>query len=160
EIREFSIPTFDDRTVFKAESYTFHESYLATKSDKYQAETLSRIRSGADVSTSEYVLKLRELKIWRRFAPKFLNGIDLLITPTCPVLPPTVAELQSDPKALRGRELMMLRNTRPFNVLGLPTISVPCGFSKSGLPIGLQITGSVGNEALVLSLAHAYQRET
>ncbi len=56
------------------------------------------------------------------------------------------------------RELVMLRNTRPFNVLGLPTISLPCGFTSAGLPVGLQITGPAGGEAAVLSLAHAYER--
>ena len=54
----------------------------------------------------------------------------------------------------------MLRNTRPFNALGLPTISVPCGFTRAGLPVGLQITGPHGDEATVLRLAHAYERAT
>ena len=52
----------------------------------------------------------------------------------------------------------LLRNTRPFNVWGLPAISVPCGFTKASLPIGLQIAGSHWREDLVLRLAHAYQR--
>ncbi len=54
----------------------------------------------------------------------------------------------------------MLRNTRPFNVVGLPTISVPCGFTKEGLPIGVQITGPRGGEATVLRLAYAYEQAT
>ncbi len=54
----------------------------------------------------------------------------------------------------------MLRNTRPFNVLGLPSISIPCGFSDSGLPLGLQITGGPGTEGMVLALAHAYEKQT
>jgi aspartyl-tRNA(Asn)/glutamyl-tRNA(Gln) amidotransferase subunit A len=53
-----------------------------------------------------------------------------------------------------------LRNTSPFNVLGLPAISVPCGFTTSGLPIGLQIVGAPFAETTVLALAHAYERET
>jgi aspartyl-tRNA(Asn)/glutamyl-tRNA(Gln) amidotransferase subunit A len=54
----------------------------------------------------------------------------------------------------------MLRNTRPFNILGLPTISVPCGFTKAGLPIGMQITGAPWKEANVLKLAQAYEQQT
>ena len=54
----------------------------------------------------------------------------------------------------------MLRNTRPFNVLGLPSISIPCGFSKGGLPIGLQITGPAHEDAMVLQFAHAFQQAT
>ncbi|HVQ30882.1 MAG TPA: amidase family protein, partial [Vicinamibacteria bacterium] len=64
------------------------------------------------------------------------------------------------PEHLRAREIVTLRNTRPFNALGLPTISVPCGFTRTGLPIGLQITGRPGDEATVLRLAHAYERAT
>ena len=160
EIREVTIPVDEDRTVFKAESYAFHESHLATKSDQYQPETLKRIRSGADVSSTEYILKLRELWALRRFASAFFKDVDLLVTPTSPVLPPRFSEIQTDPTTLRPMELTMLKNTRPFNVLGLPTISIPCGFSKNGLPIGMQITGASGHDALVLSLAHAYQRES
>ncbi len=54
----------------------------------------------------------------------------------------------------------MTRNTRPFNALGLPTVSVPCGFTSDGLPIGLQITGPPGGESEVLRLAHGYEQAT
>jgi aspartyl-tRNA(Asn)/glutamyl-tRNA(Gln) amidotransferase subunit A len=86
--------------------------------------------------------------------------VDLLITPTIPVPPFTIAELLADGDQLRAREIVTLRNTRPFNMLGLPAISVPSGFTRAGLPIGLQITGGPGAEATVLRLAHAYERAT
>jgi len=54
----------------------------------------------------------------------------------------------------------MLRNTRPFNILGLPTISIPCGITNTGLPVGMQITGAPWAEAKVLRLAQAYERQT
>ena len=73
------------------------------------------------------------------------------------MLPPSIADLQAEPDQLRSKELIMLRNTRPFNVYGLPSLSLNCGFSKSGLPIGLQITGAPGTEGAVLALAHAFQ---
>lgn len=73
---------------------------------------------------------------------------------------PALAELQAHPDDLRRRELILLRNTRPFNVLGLPAVSVPCGFTRAGLPIGLQIAGAPGDDARVLQLAHAYERVT
>jgi Asp-tRNA(Asn)/Glu-tRNA(Gln) amidotransferase A subunit family amidase len=96
----------------------------------------------------------------RREICKIFEEIDLLITPSCPVLPPSIAELQAAPQELRPKEIRMLKNTRPFNVFGLPTISVPCGFSQSGLPIGLQISAAPGNEAMVLALAKAYEQRT
>ena len=69
--------------------------------------------------------------------------------------PPTIEE------AVRlGIELELIRNTAPFNVYGLPTISIPCGFTSSGLPIGMQISGPRFGEAKVLALAHAYEQAT
>jgi aspartyl-tRNA(Asn)/glutamyl-tRNA(Gln) amidotransferase subunit A len=53
-----------------------------------------------------------------------------------------------------------LRNTQPFDIYGLPTISIPCGFSRSGLPIGLQISGPHLGESRVLALAHAFEQAT
>jgi aspartyl-tRNA(Asn)/glutamyl-tRNA(Gln) amidotransferase subunit A len=86
--------------------------------------------------------------------------VDLLITPTVRVPPFTIAELQGDPNAVRAKELAMLHNTRPLNFPGLPTISVPSGFTSTGLPIGIQITGPFGGEATVLRLAYAYEQAT
>jgi aspartyl-tRNA(Asn)/glutamyl-tRNA(Gln) amidotransferase subunit A len=82
------------------------------------------------------------------------------VTPTIPMPAPTIAALKADPDALRPAELRLLRNTRPFNVWGLPAISVPCGFTQSGLPIGLQIAGPHWREDLVLGVAHAYEQAT
>ena len=75
-----------------------------------------------------------------------------------PIPAPAIADLKKDPDTLRPAELKLLRNTRPFNVWGLPAISVPCGLTKSGLPIGLQIAGAPWREDLVLRLAQAYER--
>jgi aspartyl-tRNA(Asn)/glutamyl-tRNA(Gln) amidotransferase subunit A len=86
--------------------------------------------------------------------------VDLLVTPTTPIPAPAIGDLRKDPAALRPAELTLLRNTRPFNVWGLPTISVPCGFTKGGLPIGLQIAGPHWREDLVLRLASAYEQAT
>ncbi len=86
--------------------------------------------------------------------------MDLLVTPAVPIPAPPIAELQQNPELLRPRELVLLRNTHPFNVWGLPAISIPCGFTSSGLPIGLQIAGPHWGETLVLHLAHAYEHAT
>ncbi|HKR96829.1 MAG TPA: amidase family protein, partial [Candidatus Angelobacter sp.] len=102
----------------------------------------------------------RELLHQRRQVLHLFEKTDLILTPTTPVLSPALAELEAAPDQLRSKELLMLRNTRPFNVYGLPTISLNCGFSKSGLPIGLQIAGALGADGVVLALAHAYQKQT
>jgi aspartyl-tRNA(Asn)/glutamyl-tRNA(Gln) amidotransferase subunit A len=159
-IEDISLPTETDRTVMRCESFVFHQKYLPQHEDKYHPETLRRIRSGADVTATQYVENYRELFRSRRSFLKTFDHVDLIVTPTCPLLPPAVAELEAAPQDLRKKELVMLRNTRPFNGLGLPAISIPCGFSRSGLPIGLQIAGAPGAEDKVLALAHAYQNET
>jgi aspartyl-tRNA(Asn)/glutamyl-tRNA(Gln) amidotransferase subunit A len=86
--------------------------------------------------------------------------VDVLVTPTTPTPPLVIADLLADLDRLRAKEVVTLRNTRWFNALGLPAISVPCGFTKDGLPIGLQIIGRAGADAQVLALAHAYERTT
>jgi Asp-tRNA(Asn)/Glu-tRNA(Gln) amidotransferase A subunit family amidase len=96
----------------------------------------------------------------RRRAHEMFADADLLITPTMPIPAPAIADLKKDPAALRPAELALLRYTRPFNVWGLPAVSVPCGFTEGGLPIGLQIAGPHWREDLVLRLARAYEQAT
>jgi aspartyl-tRNA(Asn)/glutamyl-tRNA(Gln) amidotransferase subunit A len=158
EVRDVSIEVPADRTVQAAESYAYHAADVARTPELYQPETLRRLRSGADISAAEYILRHRELKEERRRAHDFFAEVDLLITPTMPIPAPAIAGLKKDPDALRPAELKLLRNTRPFNVWGLPAVSVPCGFTKSGLPIGLQIAGPHWREDLVLRLAHGYEQ--
>ncbi len=157
---DISLSTEVDRTVMRCESFVVHQKYLPQYQEKYHPETLRRIRSGADVTAVQYIENYRDLLRSRRDALKMFDHIDLIVTPTCPILPPPIAELEAAPQDLRKKELVMLRNTRPFNGLGLPAISIPCGFSRSGLPIGLQIAGAPGAENKVLALAYAYQHET
>ena len=159
-IQEIELSTNVDRTLVRCEPYAYHQKYLPQQESDYNPETLKRIRSGADVTAVQYIQAYRELLQQRRQILRLFEDVDLLLTPTTPTLTPSLAELQDAPDQLRGKELVMLRNTRPFNVYGLPSISLNCGFSKSGLPIGLQITGSPGAEGAVLAIAHAYQKES
>jgi aspartyl-tRNA(Asn)/glutamyl-tRNA(Gln) amidotransferase subunit A len=157
DVHEVKIEVTTDRTVQAAESYAYHAENVARAPELYQPETLRRIRSGENISAAEYIRRRRELDEQRRRARDFFAEVDLLITPTMPIPAPAIADLKKDPGALRPAELVLLRNTRPFNVWGLPAISVPCGFTKSGLPIGLQIAGAHWREDLVLRLAQAYE---
>jgi aspartyl-tRNA(Asn)/glutamyl-tRNA(Gln) amidotransferase subunit A len=158
EVHDLQLDIPADRTVQAAESYAYHAENVARTPELYQAETVRRIRSGEKISAAEYILRRQELDWERRRARDFFAKVDLLITPTTPIAAPVIAELKQDPAALRPAELTLLRNTRPFNVWGLPAISVPCGFTNGGLPIGLQIAGPHWREDLVLRLAYAYER--
>jgi Asp-tRNA(Asn)/Glu-tRNA(Gln) amidotransferase A subunit family amidase len=160
EIKSVSIPVDTDRIVHSYEAYQYHAKYLPGSAGKYQPETLRRIMAGEKVTENDYQHKKAELLELRRKTARIYDNVDLVLTPTVPVLPPAIADLQAHPDQLRPTEVLMLRNTRPFNVLGLPSISIPCGFSKGGLPIGLQITGPAHEDALVLRFAHAFQQAT
>jgi aspartyl-tRNA(Asn)/glutamyl-tRNA(Gln) amidotransferase subunit A len=158
EVCEVSIPVDNDRTVAKAETYAYHAPNLPENAGKYDPETLRRINAGADVSVRDYIAKLHELELLRRNTGEIFKDVDVIVTPTTPVPPPLLAELQADMSGLRERELVMLRNTRPCNVLGLPAISVPCGETSAGLPVGLQIAGPAGKDARVLAFARTLER--
>jgi aspartyl-tRNA(Asn)/glutamyl-tRNA(Gln) amidotransferase subunit A len=155
---KIDVPT--DRTLQAAESFAFHAENVTKNPELYQTETLRRIRTGEKVTAAEYMQRRRELEVARRNVRDVFADVDLLVTPATPIPAPTIAELRASPEALRPAELKLLRNTRPFNVWGLPTISVPCGFTQSGMPIGLQIAGPHWREDLVLRLAHAYEQAT
>jgi aspartyl-tRNA(Asn)/glutamyl-tRNA(Gln) amidotransferase subunit A len=159
-VRDVDTPASNDTTILRAEAYAYHADNIKKNAELYQPETLRRIRSAEDVTTVAYIQARRQVDQYRRTITKTFESVDLLITPTTPVPPFTIAELLGDANNLRTKEILMLRNTRPFNILGLPTISVPCGFSKAGLPIGMQITGGPWEEAKVFKLAEAYEQQT
>jgi aspartyl-tRNA(Asn)/glutamyl-tRNA(Gln) amidotransferase subunit A len=159
-VQEIKLSAEVDFTVFRCEPYVYHQRYLPAHENQYQPETLRRIRAGAELTVPQYAEALRTQVRQRREILEVFEDIDLLITPTTPALTPSFAELEATPDQLRTKELRMLRNTRAFNVFGLPTVSVPCGFSESGMPVGLQITGAPGSEGVVLALAHAYEKQT
>jgi Asp-tRNA(Asn)/Glu-tRNA(Gln) amidotransferase A subunit family amidase len=144
-VRDVALAVDDDRTVFRAE--------------RYQAETLRRLRTGADISAADYIEKWQQLQHMRRGASALFADVDLIVTPTVPIPAPSFTELEAHPETLRPRELVMMRNTRPFDIWGTPAVSVPCGTTSAGLPIGLQIAGPIGADAEVLRLAAAFERQ-
>jgi aspartyl-tRNA(Asn)/glutamyl-tRNA(Gln) amidotransferase subunit A len=155
---EIDVPT--DRTLQAAESYAYHREFVSRSPELYQPETLRRIRTGENISAAQIEQAERELKQVRGEIHKVFEDVDFLVTPTTPIPAPAIADLKRDPDALRPCELVLLRNTRPANVWGLPAISIPCGFTKAGLPIGLQIIGPNWREDRVLQLAYAYEQAT
>ena len=160
EIREVKLEVSTDRTLASAEAYAYHESFVARSPELYQPATLARIQSGANISASNALRASRDLQASRHAIRKLFDEVDVLLTPTVPIPPPVIADLREHPDNLRPQELIMLRNTRPFNVWGIPTISVPCGFTKDGLPIGLQLAAAPWREDVVLHAAYAYEQAT
>ena len=147
-------------TVRAAEAYAYHAEYVTKTPELYQAETLGRLRSAAEVSTLAYVQGRLQLARVRREIGKVFGAVDAIVAPTIPVPPPTIADLMNDQKIAADFAVMNIRNTSPFDVYGIPSISIPCGFTRAGLPIGLQISGPEGGEAMLMQIAHAYEHAT
>jgi aspartyl-tRNA(Asn)/glutamyl-tRNA(Gln) amidotransferase subunit A len=160
EIREVELEVSTDRTLASAEAYAYHKLFAARSPELYQPATLARIQSGANISADDALKASGELQASRDAIGKIFDEVDVLLTPTAPIPPPVIADLREHPDDLRPQELVMLRNTRPFNVWGIPTISIPCGFTKDGLPIGLQLAAAPLREDVVLQAAHAYEQAT
>ena len=157
ETRDVELPMTSVRVV-PVEAYAYHAEYLEQEETRrlYQPPVLRRLLTGSDIPAITYVEGRRELARVRRGIETVFSEVDLLITPTSPEFPITIEEGRNPPDALP----FSLRNTAPFNPYGIPTISVPCGFSRQGLPIGIQISGPHLGEPEVLALAHAYEQET
>jgi aspartyl-tRNA(Asn)/glutamyl-tRNA(Gln) amidotransferase subunit A len=154
------LPSIPDLPIEPIEAYTFHAEYLKEQRTRelYQPQTRDRLLSGRNIPASTYVEARRHIDRLRLEIRDTFSKVDLLITPTTPELPGTIEDARK-PLQEPGPPFS-IRNTRPFNVYGLPTISIPCGFSKTGLPIGLQISGPPLTEMNVLALARAYEERT
>jgi len=150
------------RTIFNAEIYEYHETMVTAHPELYDPRTLPRILHCAGISATDYIRAWRDLAAGRTRALQLFEQVDVLVTPTVPVAAPLLSELESlGASELRRFEMKyLLRNTQPFSLLGWPSVSVPCGFTREGLPVGLQISGKPGADAAVLRLAAAYEQAT
>jgi aspartyl-tRNA(Asn)/glutamyl-tRNA(Gln) amidotransferase subunit A len=160
EIRDIKLEVSTDRKLASAEAYAYHKAFVERSPELYQPATLARIQSGAHISASDALQASRDLQASRHAIQEIFHEVDVLLTPTVPIPPPLIADLREHPENLRPQELLMLRNTRPFNVWGIPTISVPCGFTKDGLPIGLQLAAAPWHGIVLLQAAQAYEQAT
>jgi aspartyl-tRNA(Asn)/glutamyl-tRNA(Gln) amidotransferase subunit A len=150
--------------VSRVEAAAIHAEWMRTDSQAYGAHISGRMYPGYAIPAPYYVEALsRRGPILKAFADEIFSKVDVLLTPTIRTSLPTLAETDIDhgPPGTETKFMAVSANTRPFNYLGLPAISVPCGFDrKGGCPIGLQIVGRPFAEALVLRVADAFQRDT
>jgi len=159
-VRDVELPSYQTLPLTGPEAYAYHAAYLSKTPELYQPLTRRRLEAGAKITTAAYIQGRRELDRLRRAIDEVFSHIDLLITPTTPVAPATIEESANTGVPGPGGVAVSLRNTQPFDIYGLPAISIPCGFSRSGLPIGLQISGPRFGEPRVLALAQAYEQAT
>ena len=145
---------------FDEEILEYHRPLLERTPELYQPGTLERLRGCAAISEAEYQRALGNLSAVRHEAARLFDVVDVVVTPTCLVEAPEISTLQAmNDKALRAFEVQkLLHNTAPFSLLFWPSVSVPCGFTGDGLPVGMQISAPAGKDDLVLRVAHAYEQ--
>jgi len=162
EMKEVDVPRDAFRTIFDAEIYEFHESMVTKTPELYQPLTLFRAKKTAGISATDYIRECRRLAKFRADAEKIFDQVDVVITPTTPVPAPKLADLEAlaIPDVRPFEMKYLLRNTAPFSSLFWPSMSVPCGFSRDGLPIGMQISARPQADSTVLRVAHAYEQAT
>jgi aspartyl-tRNA(Asn)/glutamyl-tRNA(Gln) amidotransferase subunit A len=146
-----------------AEATQYHESqgYFPAQASKYGEEVRHRLELGRKVLTMDYLHALHvKREITQEFGTVFEN-VDAIIAPTLPIAAPRVGEkdvvIGGEKETVRSA---LVRLNRPANLTGHPAISIPCGFTRSGLPIGLQLIGPYWTEARLLSIALAYEDAT
>lgn len=152
EVREADLPMPELGTLIDAEAWNFHAAHIAATPDLYNARTRDNILPGSNISEADAARLRRELEQHRASIHNAFATVDLVVVPTLPVLPMLIRDA-AEPFALPTC-------TFAFSIGGLPAISVPCGFSKSGLPIGLLIGGPPLSEPRIFALAQTYERVT
>ncbi len=135
----------------RVEGYAYHRETLAQRGGDYDPEVRKRLEAGAAVSAADYVLMLRERDRLMRSTQETLRPLDAVLGPTMLTPAPKVKDVE-------GGGIPPRLTTRIVNFLGLCAISVPCGFTSEGLPVGLQLIGKPFDEGTILPLAHAYEQ--
>ena len=156
-VEEVTLPSLDyvraaNSVIMVSEAFAYHEPNLKTRPQDFGQIVRGRFRIGGLMSASDY-LQAQRVRTWaRRDFAEVMKTVDYLVTPT--MTQPAPAFEGYDPiSTTRGKSF-----TAPFNVTGLPAISVPCGFSEGGLPIGMQIAGKPFDEPGVIQAAYTYQQ--
>lgn len=145
-----------------AEAATIHRKWLLERPEDYGPMARRRIEFGLYQPATRYLeaMTLRE-KYLREYCATAFANCDVLLTPTMPVPAPRLADVDvSDGEGMPELVILVSRNTRPISYLGLPALSVPCGFTSAGLPVAMQLIGRPFAEAQLSTLGHAYQQET
>jgi aspartyl-tRNA(Asn)/glutamyl-tRNA(Gln) amidotransferase subunit A len=167
-VEEVSLPrlagSIDDATnLVVAEASQYHESqgYYPARAAEYDEDVQERLKSGHGLLAVDYLRAFAKRKVIEEDFVAALNQVDVLIAPTSPIPAPPIGasevQVAGRPEPVRPT---LLRLSRPGNLTGLPAISIPCGFTREGLPVGMQLIGPRWGEARLLAIALAYEEAT
>lgn len=161
-VEEIDLPGADTThaavsVIARSDAYALHRERLATRSELFGSEVLRRLRSAESIAGADYAEAREQGRHWQRQVDElFAGGIDLVLTPTASI-PAPLAESAGD---VIETTRLMTQLTYAWSLAGIPAVSVPCGFTKAGLPVGVQLGGRRWRDDLVLRAAHAYQQVT
>lgn len=156
EVRDVKLPLLHvaENGTYDVELYHYQKPFFDKNPELYHPWSQRQMNELKQVQTIPYVETLKRVRECRRNIRYTFEQVDVLLLPTmrepAPLISETVNETHHRPHS----------NTSPFNHFGTPAMTVPCGFSKNGLPIGLQIVGPAYGEPAVLSVGYAYQQST
>ncbi len=159
EIRTVNLPNMEEvlaafRTTLTSEAYTLHEKRLQEFSNEWDDEVRARLFTASDTHATQYIAAQQTKKQAIRGFEKVFTEVDMIVTPTVPILPVDIGqrEITINGSTIHS-SLVLNRFTGPFNLTGLPSLSMPCGSSKTGLPIGIQLIGRAFDEANIYRFA-------
>ena len=156
EVRDVMLPRLQvaENGSYNAELYHFQKPFFDKSPELYHPWSQRMLNRMKQVQTPAYIETAKRLRDCRRDIRRVFEQVDILALPTmrepAPLISETVNETHPRPRS----------NTSAFNQFGIPAITLPCGFSKDGLPIGLQLAGAAFHEPLVFSVAYSYQQST
>ncbi len=139
-----------------ADAYEYHRERVESAPEKFGRDVLDRILLGRDIAGCDYAAALRARERWNRTVDRTLEQVDVILTPTTPITAPLVEE-SSD---MLSTTHHLTRFTYLFSWAGLPGLSVPCGFTSAGMPIGMLLNGRPWEETLLFQIGHSYQNDT
>jgi aspartyl-tRNA(Asn)/glutamyl-tRNA(Gln) amidotransferase subunit A len=150
----FSVARKANQTILTAEAYAYHEKRFQEAPEKFGSSVRRRMLEGAFLSAADYITALRARTVLNEQIRANFSTVDIFVTPSAPRPPEAFEAMDPNEQNLRPSF------TNPFNLTGLPAISVPCGFTKDNLPVGLQIAAPPFEETTVFRVAYAYERAT
>jgi len=145
------------------ETFAYHEEYFKRAAQRYMLPERRRLEaaSKSTITAAEYVRAKWGLELLRRTVDDAFTDVDVVVVPTERILPPLLSDMIKAAREGTGEVTTdIIANTQPFNVYGIPAVTVPCGFSKSGLPMGLTFAGPHFSEGKILALARAFEQTT
>ena len=164
EMREITIAHMDATSaqpvILGTEAAAYHLPWLNERPGDYDPTIRARLETGLSSRGVDYVQATRLRGLFVEAMYEALNDLDVLATPTTPIAAPRFGEVQTllDDGSSRNTAGLLLRNTLPFNLCGFPAISVPCGRTVAGLPVGLQLVAKPWDEATLLRVAAGFER--